>query len=89
MKDENIEKDEPQNIYGVSCRSRYKETSKLIKGYDQHFPMSRALGFEHPSDGQSAIHKYRSLINFSDVETVCEWLFENGYDIVKKKKKRK
>lgn len=88
MKDENIEKDEPSNIHGVSCRSRYKETSKLINGYNQHSSMSRALGFPHPSDGQSELGNYRNRINFSDVETVCEWLFENGYDVVKLRKKQ-
>jgi hypothetical protein len=83
MKDENIAKDKPCTIYGVSCRSRFKHTSKLIKGYDQPNSMSRALGFSGPYYGQQKLHGFNHLINFSDVETVARWLFENGYDIVK------
>ena len=87
MKDENIDKDKPCNIYGVSCRSRYKQTSKLINGYSQMNSTSRALGFKEPYDGTCAIVNYRHIINFSDVETVVKWLFEEGYDVVKLREK--
>ena len=89
MLNENINKDKPSKIYGVSCRSRFKHTSKLIKGYNQLNSMSRALGFNEPYDGQQKLHGYSHLINFSDVETVAEWLFENGFDIVKLRNKTK
>ena len=79
--------EQPQNptlpIHGVSCRLLFSETSKLINGYSQLNSMPRALGFENTYEIQNKLHKYRHLINASDVVTVCEWLFENGYDVVK------
>lgn len=86
MISEDISKDKHKKVIGVSCLSRYKQTSKLIKGYSQPNSMSRALGFEHPYNGQSSLGGYNHLINFSDVENVAAWLFDNGYDIVKLKK---
>lgn len=71
------------NIAGVSCRLLFSETSKLINGYNQLNSMPRALGFENTNEIQNKLHKYSHLINASDVVTVCEWLFENGYDVVK------
>ena len=67
----------------ISCHSKYKETSKLINGYDQMNSMERALGFKNSAEIQSKLQDYRHLINAADVVTVCEWLFENGYDIIK------
>ena len=83
MKNGNIDKDKPCTIYGVSCLARFKHTSKLINGHNQMHSMCRALGFSEPFYGQCALRGYSHLINFSDVESVAEWLFENGYDIVK------
>ena len=83
MKNENINKDQPRNTYGVSCKSRFKHTSKLINGYNQMHSICRALGFSEPFYGQCKLNGYNHLINFGDVETVAKWLFENGYDIVK------
>ena len=73
----------PCTIHGVSCRLLFLENSKTINGYSQMNPMERALGFKEPYDIQMKLHNYRHLINADDVVTVCEWLFENGYDVVK------
>ncbi len=45
--------------------------------------MSRALGFKESYEIQKRLHYCRHLIGASDVESVVEWLFENGYDVVK------
>jgi len=82
-KDKQIHTDAQCTIHGVSCRYCYKETSKLIDGYNQLSSIPRALGFENSYEVQQKLHKYRHLINADDVETVVRWLFENGYDIVK------
>ena len=71
------------NIGAVSCRSLFKENSKTIDGYSQHNPVERALGFDSAYELQCKLHKYAHLINAYDVVTVCKWLFENGYDVVK------
>ena len=75
--------EQPCTINGVSCRLLYAETSKTISGYSQMNSMPRALGFQNTYEIQNKIHKYRHLINADDVVSVCEWLFENGYDVVK------
>jgi hypothetical protein len=63
----------------VSCRLAYDELRKK----NDYFAMSKALGFKEPYYGQNALHNVRHLINWSDVETVVGWLFENGYDVTK------
>jgi hypothetical protein len=68
---------------GISCKEKYKETSKLIDGYSQMNSMPRALGFKRAFDIQCKLGGYSHLINASDVENVVEWLFEQGYDVVK------
>jgi len=65
-----------------TCKERYKETSKLINGYSQMNSMPRALGFKDSCELQSKLHKFNHLINAEDVETVCKWLFEQGFDII-------
>lgn len=82
---EDIKKDKPENVFGVSCKKRYKKSSKLINGYSQFESVPRALGFPHCSDIQLKVPSH--LITALDVETVVLWLFEQGYDIVKLKKK--
>ncbi len=75
--------DKITQVTGISCLENYKETSKTINGYSQLNSMERALGYENSYELNCAIHKYRHRINASDVNTVIEWLFENGYDVVK------
>ena len=67
----------------VSCRLLFIENSKSINGYSQLNPMPRALGFKNTYEIQNKLNKYSHLINANDIVTVCEWLFENGYDVVK------
>ena len=82
--DKNINEAQKQcTIHGGSCRLLFIENLKTINGYSQINSMERALGFKEPYDIQMKLHKYRHLINADDVVTVCEWLFENGYDVVK------
>lgn len=82
--DKNINKTQKQcTIHGVSCRLLFIENSKTINGYSQMNSMERSLGFKEPYDIQMKLHKYSHLINADDVLTVCKWLFENGYDVVK------
>jgi hypothetical protein len=69
----------------ISCKKQYKETSRLINGYDQLDSIPRALGFENSFKMGQNLHGYRHLINTSDIEYVVLWLFENGYDITMQK----
>lgn len=56
-----------------SCKSAYEKLNSITK----------ALGFEHESDGQRALGGDSHYINWRDVEHVVDWLFRNGYDVVK------
>ncbi len=72
-----------QEMKKNSCRTEYNKR----KG-ESAFAMSNALGFKEPADGQMDLHVmgYSHCMNFSDVENVCQWLFERKYDIIKPKK---
>ena len=71
------------NTENISCRLLYAETSKTINGYSQMNSMPRALGFANSYELQNKLWDYKHLINADHVEYVCEWLFKNGYDIIK------
>lgn len=64
----------------VSVKSEYEKLRK-----ESFFAMSKALGFNEPCDGQRRLHSdgFSHIINFGDVENVCEWLFKNGFDVIK------
>jgi hypothetical protein len=66
-----------------SCLKAYK----LFKITDPMNALPRALGFESGYHGQLELHHVRHYMNFSDVEHVVQWLFENGYDVIKLDKK--
>lgn len=72
-----------------SCKTKYIKNCKLVKGYNQLNPMPRALGFKDEFEMQCKLTGYSHLINASDVVTVCEWLFKNGYDIIKQNENEK
>lgn len=84
---EDINKDIRKNVHGVSCLKRFKETSKLIKGYNQFDSVPRAIGFKDMYSIQQSLHGYNHMINATHVKIVTEWLFNNGYDIIKLIKK--
>ena len=66
-----------------SCKLAYMKYSKTKNGYDQLNPIPKALGFKDKYEIQCKLFGYSHLVNASDVVTVCEWLFKNGYDIIK------
>lgn len=67
-----------------SVLDKFQEFSKLIDGYNQWYPVERALGFKSGYDVQTNLGSgYSHRINAGDVEAVVNWLFEQGFDIVK------
>ena len=72
----------PKNKKGESVKAIYK---KLVKK-NEFSPIAKAFGFSEDYYAQISLQGISHLINWSDVEEVVKYLFDNGYDVIKIKK---